>query len=46
MQHTDEMNMQIGNETQSTEQENSGYGKIRLGKVFLYDLFASFSITA
>lgn len=46
MQHIDEMNMQTGNETHSTEQENYGYGKIRLGTVLTYDLLASFSITA
>lgn len=46
MQHIDEMNMQVGNETQSTEQENNEYGKIRLGTVLTYDLLASFSITA
>lgn len=46
MQHTDETDIQNGNKTESTEQENNRYGKIRLGTVLTCDLLASFSITA
>lgn len=37
MQHVEEMNIQNGNKTQSAEQENNRYGKIRLGTILTYD---------